>query len=198
MTTFILASSSPRRRELLESLGIKFEVNTPDIDETQQDGEKPEDYVQRLSIDKAQAIAKKVEAPALILAADTIVIDGTEILGKPSDAAQARDMLQKLRSRTHRVCTAITLKKLGDKTKTITKMDSTEVQMRAYSDDEIESYIASGDPFDKAGGYAIQDESFIPVVRIDGSYSSVMGLPLELLQSALKEIGWEAPEEASA
>ena len=98
-----------------------------------------------------------------------VLIDGTEILGKPSDAAQARDMLQKLRSRTHRVCTAITLKKLGDKTKTITKMDSTEVQMRAYSDDEIESYIASGDPFDKAGGYAIQDESFIPVVRIDGS-----------------------------
>lgn len=194
MTTFILASSSPRRRELLESLGINFEVNTPDIDETQRKDEKPEAYVQRLSRDKAKAISKQVEAPALVLAADTIVIDGTEILGKPADAAEARTMLQQLRSRTHRVCTAITLHKLGDKTKSITKMDSTEVQMRAYSDDEIESYIASGDPFDKAGGYAIQDEDFIPVVRIDGSYSSVMGLPLELLKTALKEIGWEAEE----
>jgi septum formation protein len=198
MTTFILASSSPRRRELLDSLGISFEVNTPDIDETQKDDEKPEDYVQRLSKAKALAVVKQVKAPALILAADTIVIDGTTILGKPADAAEARQMLQQLRSRTHRVCTAITLHKLGDKTKTITKMDSTEVQMRAYTDDEIESYIQSGDPFDKAGGYAIQDEKFIPVVRIDGSYSSVMGLPLELLQTALKEIGWKTPEEASA
>ena len=196
MADFILASSSPRRRDLLTSLGISFEVQTPDIDETQHEDEKPEDYVQRLSQDKAQAVASKVKAPTVILAADTVVIDGTTILGKPADAAEARQMLQQLRSRTHRVCTAITLHKLGDPAQTLTKMDCTEVQMRAYTDDEIESYIASGDPFDKAGGYAIQDEDFIPVVRIDGSYTGVMGLPLDLLKSALKEIGWETPEAA--
>jgi septum formation protein len=190
MSAFILASSSPRRRELLASLGIDFEIRKPDVDETQQPGESPETYVQRLSREKAAAVARQLEPPALVLAADTIVIHQGVILGKPIDDADARLILRQLRARTHRVCTAITLHRVANSTQPITRLDCTEVTMRAYTDDDIETYIASGDPFDKAGAYAIQHPDFAPVAHIEGSYSNVMGLPLELLQAALEEIGW--------
>lgn len=196
MTTFILASSSPRRRELLASLGIDFTVYKPDIDETQHDGEAPEDYVQRLSVEKAAAIAAQLQAPALILAADTIVIDNDAILGKPVDAADARHMLRQLRDRTHRVCTAITLQRLSHTAQHLTRLTCTDVHMRAYSDADIEAYIATGDPFDKAGSYAIQHPDFAPVAHIDGSYSNVMGLPLETLRDSLAEIGWQLETQA--
>jgi len=187
---FILASSSPRRRELLASLGISFSICKPSIDETQRSGELPIDYVQRLSIEKAAAVATQVQNPALILAADTVVIDNGEILGKPETADEARVMLKRLRARVHRVCTAITLRLLDDQPQSITRLTCTEVTMRDYTDAEIDAYIATGDSFDKAGSYAIQHPEFAPVAHIEGSETNVIGLPLETLRSALAEMGW--------
>lgn len=195
----ILASGSPRRRELLSTLGIPFEVIKPDVDETQRDGEIPFSYVERLSIMKAFAVARKVGAGVPILAADTIVVLGAEghgvdeqgeILGKPEDADEARRMLKRLRGREHLVCTAITVVQWGDTPKESTRRTVTTVTMRDYSDDEIEAYIASGDPFDKAGGYAIQNETFAPVAHIDGDYNNVVGLPLDVVKKSLKEFGF--------
>lgn len=184
----VLASSSPRRRELLTSLGIVFTVIKPEIDETQHPGESPYDYVQRLSVEKAAAAAEQIHAPAVILAADTIVIDEGDILGKPADADEARRMLRRLRGRTHQVCTAITLYRRDDLPQHVTRLTCTAVTMRAYTDAEIEAYIATGDPFDKAGGYAIQHAEFAPVAHIDGSESNVIGLPLETLRAMLEAI----------
>lgn len=209
MPTFILASSSPRRRELLGSLGIPFTIIKPDIDETQHSGEPPLEYVARLSREKAQAVANmdgvvgtrhavSAESDAnLILAADTVVILGAdtlgvdehgEILGKPIDADDARDMLRRLRGRTHQVCTAMTL--LATNLPPIIRITTTHVTMRDYTDAEIDAYIATGDPFDKAGSYAIQHPVFRPVAKIDGCYTNVVGLPLCTLKNMLAEIGW--------
>lgn len=188
--TFILASGSPRRRELLTSLGIEFTVIKTDLDETQQDGEAPLDYVRRLSREKANAALSMVDdkRELTVLAADTIVILDGEILGKPADEAESRAMLYRLRNRPHTVCTALTLLR-SDGHPPMTEHTCTTVYMRDYSDDEIEAYIATGDPFDKAGGYAIQHEGFHPVARIEGSYSNVVGLPVETLQEMLKRLG---------
>ncbi|MFO7323941.1 MAG: Maf family protein [Chloroflexota bacterium] len=200
---FVLASASPRRRELLASLGIRFSVVKPEIDETQRPGETARDYVRRLSVEKAHAVAKRVDASSLVLAADTVVIlagDGEvdgEILGKPENPHEARVMLQRLRERPHAVCTALTLLQMeaASPARELTRLTETRVVMRDYSDAEIEAYIASGDPFDKAGGYAIQHEGFHPVAHIEGSYTNVVGLPLETLKAMLAEIrfpGFEA------
>ncbi|MCK6578296.1 MAG: Maf family protein [Anaerolineae bacterium] len=199
MTNVILASGSPRRREILGALGVTFTVIKPDIDETQRPGENPYDYVARLSQEKADAVAARLEGDRLVLAADTIVVvaadtigvmlDG-DILGKPVDAADARAMLERLRGTMHVVCTAITLLKIdGAGSRRRTRLTRTQVIMRGYSDEEIASYIATGDPFDKAGGYAIQHEQFAPVAQIDGSYTNVVGLPVETLRVMLAEMG---------
>lgn len=196
---FILASGSPRRRELLASLGIAFTVIKSDIDETQRDGEPPLDYARRLSIEKATAVAARVDAGVLIaadtiviLAADTMGILDGEILGKPTDAADARQMLQRLRDRTHTVCTALTVlaRANGVTTWQATRLTQSQVLMRPYTDAEIDAYIATGDPFDKAGGYAIQHGGFHPVARVQGSYTNVVGLPLETLKELLTETGY--------
>ena len=194
----ILASSSPRRRELLATLSLPFTIVKPEIDETQRPDEAPLDYVRRLSVEKAHAAAAQLDDSAWILAADTAVIlaagtmgilDG-EILGKPTDAADARAMLTRLRDRSHVVCTALTLlRRKEDGVQAITRLTETTVYMRPYGDDEIEAYIASGDPFDKAGSYAIQHAGFRPVARIEGSETNVIGLPLETLREMLAEIG---------
>jgi len=197
---FILASGSPRRRELLASLDVEFEVIKSDIDETQGADEPPLAYVERLSLEKANKVAAMLDTPAYVLAADTVVIlaadtigvlDG-EILGKPSDADEARAMLERLRARVHTVCTSLTLLRLDHDGlgAELTRLTLTDVFMRDYTPDEVEAYIATGDPFDKAGGYAIQHKDFHPVARIDGSYSNVVGLPVETLQEMLDEIGW--------
>jgi septum formation protein len=188
---FILASSSPRRREIIGSMIEHFEIIKPDIDETQGAAEAPLDYVRRLSQEKAHAVAEKIEGDSAILAADTVVIlaadtigiaeDG-EILGKPANAEEARSMLQRLRNRPHLVCTAFTLRN-GESLHS--EIVTTTVYMRDYSDSEIETYIATGDPFDKAGSYAIQHEGFHPVSRIEGSYSNVVGLPAEEVRAAI-------------
>lgn len=196
----ILASSSPRRWRLLSQTGLEFDIIEPAIDEARRAGEAPLDYARRLSREKAEAVAAALDAsPALILSADTIVAlvpdaagiaeDG-ELLEKPRDAADARRMLRALRARDHYVITAITLKRIGHPEQVITRHACTTVTMRDYSDAEIAAYIDSGDPFDKAGAYAIQNEVFRPVARIDGSYSNVVGLPLDEVKTALGELGF--------
>ncbi|MBZ0277737.1 MAG: Maf family protein [Anaerolineae bacterium] len=210
MTTFILASSSPRRRELLASLGITFTIIKPDVDETQFDSEAPLDYVRRLSQAKADAVAESLKAPVAVLAADTVVILGADtlgvndqgaVLGKPADAADARQMLQALRGRVHQVCTALTLIAVRpdapEKSFRQTRVTCTDVTMRDYTDAEIDAYIATGDPFDKAGSYAIQHPVFMPVARISGSYTNVVGLPLETLREMLAEIDWPVIDSIS-
>lgn len=216
--TFILASSSPRRRELLASLGIQFDIVKPLVDETQHPGEPPLEYVARLSREKAADVAARLDAPAAVLAADTVVILGADtlgvdergdILGKPADVDDARDMLRRLRGRTHQVCTALTLLQVNgvgaqyaaplpspDSISPLTRVTRTDVTMRDYTDAEIEAYIASGDPFDKAGSYAIQHAEFNPVAKIEGSYTNVVGLPIETLRDMLAEIGWPVRQPA--
>lgn len=199
---FVLASGSPRRRELLGALGIEFVVIKADIDETQHPGEPPYEYVRRLSNEKAEAVAGRLTEPAYVLAADTVVIlaadtigvtETGDILGKPEDAADARTMLQRLRGRDHVVCTSLTLRNLASG-QGLTELTRTTVSMRDYTDAEIDDYIATGDPFDKAGSYAIQHEDFHPVERIEGSYTNVVGLPVETLSEMLKNIGYNQEE----
>lgn len=192
---FILASGSPRRRELLTALGISFTVVKSDIDETQHPGEDPIAYACRLSAEKAAAVHAQIEpdaAPLVVIAADTVVIDGDaagRVLGKPADADEARSMLVRLRGRAHTVCTALTvLKQIEGRVETQTRETRTQVWMRAYSDAEIAAYIASGDPFDKAGGYAIQHPEFRPAERIEGSHTNVVGLPVETLTTMLGDL----------
>ncbi len=192
MTKLILASNSPRRKELLALFGWPFEVLPADIDESQKSGEPPIDYVRRLACEKAQAIAATREG--LILAADTIVVDGEELLGKPVDDADARRMLTQLRGRTHQVYTGIALIDTASG-KSVDSVCRTDVPMRAYSDSEIEAYIQTGDPLDKAGAYAIQHSDFHPVEKLAGCYASVMGLPLCHLSVALRRFGWQAPAD---
>lgn len=194
----ILASSSPRRRELLASLGLAYEVHKPDVDETQHPGEAPLDYVQRLSRLKAEAVAARMAGEVAVLAADTIVIlaadtigidEAGEILGKPATPEEARQMLRRLRHRAHRVCTAFTLLRSGSTPQEITEIVCSRVTMRNYSDAEIDAYIATGDPFDKAGSYAIQHPTFAPVAQVQGSYSNVVGLPIDEVRAALARFG---------
>lgn len=201
---FILASGSPRRRELIAALGIDFDVITPDIDEDRRPGEPPLDYVRRLSREKAQAVADQLSgASALVLAADTVVVlaadtigvlpeddDQGDILAKPPDAAAARATLRRLRDRAHIVCTAFTLLPLDDPAAALTDMTRTRVHMKPYADADIEAYIATGDPFDKAGGYAIQHAGFRPVAHIDGCYNNVVGLPVCAVKRGLARLGW--------
>lgn len=199
----ILASSSPRRQQLLAELSLNFDIIKPRIDESRRADEPALDYVRRLSREKAGAVAAALaDEPGLILSADTIVLlaadafadeAGAELLGKPVDAADARRMLIQLRARPHQVITAFTLQRKVPGPRVITRHERTIVRMRAYSDEEIERYIASGDPFDKAGGYAIQNEAFHPVARIEGSYSNVVGLPKAAVRAALRDMGYPLP-----
>ena len=196
----ILASSSPRRRELLSQCGLRFEIVKPDIDETRLPHEPLITYVERLSRQKAAAVAENFGAElALIIAADTIVVLAAdsigidaegELLGKPADAADARAMLRRLRGRAHQVITAFTLHMHAQPARIITRHVRTRVHMRDFTNAEIDVYVASGDPLDKAGSYAIQNEAFHPVARIEGSYSNVVGLPMEAVSAAFAEIGW--------
>jgi septum formation protein len=184
----ILASQSPRRRELLLLLGLPFDIVTPQLDEQQRAGEDPEAYACRLSREKAQAVARIVDGSAIIVAADTIVVDRNDVLEKPRDAGEAIAMLKRLRGRTHIVYTAVTL--LDTSTGRLeTRSPGSPVTMRNYSDDEIAAYVASGDPFDKAGAYAIQHEGFHPVEAFDGCFANVMGLPLCEVISLLEAFG---------
>lgn len=170
-----LASASPRRRELLSQLNIPYVVVTPEVDETPAFQEVPKTYVKRLAIAKAAAAQALVTAQDWILAADTAVIFQGQIFGKPRDAAEACYMLQQLSGHTHQVITAIALQ-CGENC--LTALSETAVTFRTLSDAEIHAYVATQEPFDKAGSYAIQGFASIFIANIDGSYSGVMGLPL--------------------
>lgn len=164
--------------------GWTFTAQPADVDESRLPGEPPADYVLRLAVDKARAVASQAGDGQIVLAADTIVADGNFLLGKPSSPAEARRMLLGLRGRTHQVFTALALFDPAAQ-RLETDLCVTQVPMRAYSDQEIDSYIASGDPLDKAGAYAIQHPEFHPVENFSGCYASVMGLPLcHLLRTA--------------
>jgi septum formation protein len=170
----LLASQSPRRRELLMLLGLPFEITAPDIDEAPLTGESPPALAARLSQAKAQACSND---HSIIIACDTIVAYKGQVMGKPCDKDEASEMLRRLRGQPHSVYTAISLleKATGG---ILTDIAETLVVMRAYTDEELAAYVASGDPMDKAGAYAIQHRSFAPVSEVQGCYANVMGLPL--------------------
>jgi MAF protein len=191
MTTvplLLLASNSPRRRQLLALGGWMFGVDIADLDETRLPGEAPEAYVRRLAEAKARAVLPRARAEHLIIGSDTTVVLEGQVLGKPADEAEARQMLTSLRGRTHQVYTGIAVLRASDGN-LWTEVVVTEVPMRAYSDEEIERYIESGDPMDKAGAYGIQNPAFQPVENMAGCYASVMGLPICSLSVLLRQAG---------
>jgi septum formation protein len=204
----ILASASPRRREFFELLGLPFKVLTSDIDETPRPGEAPDVLVARLSAMKAASVVQTLaasgthQAPelaeglgsSLVVAADTVVVLDDETLGKPVDALHAKQMLKRLRGRAHLVYSGVTVVETGSGRAAI-HLSTTTVWMREYSEAEVEAYVASGDPLDKAGAYAIQHTGFQPVARIEGCYSGVMGLPLGALADGLAHFGVVLPVE---
>jgi septum formation protein len=185
----ILASASPRRAEILRNAGFTFDVQPARTDESLRQCERAEDYVRRLAESKAQAIAKATKQAAFVVGADTTVLVAGEILGKPSGAADARRMLLALSGRTHEVLTgiAVALAPNGD---SATHVESTCVTFLPLSDVEIETYIATREPFDKAGAYGIQGIGGRFISRIEGDYFNVMGLPVARLWQMLREMGW--------
>ena len=173
----VLASNSPRRRELLALGGWTFQVLPAEVDEQTRPGEAPATYVLRLAKLKARACAKTASRDQLVLAADTAVVVDGDILGKPRNRAEAVEMLRRLRGRSHQVYTGLAALRISEG-RLYTDLCVTDVPMRNYSDDEVDDYVATGDPFDKAGAYAIQHPWFQPVEKLAGCYASVMGLPL--------------------
>lgn len=177
MPLLVLASNSPRRRELLALGGWKFNIQPAEVNESQLPCETSETYVLRLAKSKARACAISNHGDLVIVAADTVVVDGEDILGKPKDMHEAVEMLQRLRGRTHKVLTGLVVLRKSDG-RLLTDLCITKVPMRDYSDEEIAAYVSTGDPLDKAGAYAIQHPKFHPVKAMLGCYASVMGLPL--------------------
>ena len=182
----ILASSSPRRKEMIAWMGIPFEISPADIDERLHQDEEPITHVKRLALEKAQKIASANNTDALILAADTIVVYKDRILGKPENKQHAREMLLALRGQVHQVATAVCL--IPQENIIFQDLCVSSVNMRAYSDDEILVYVDSGDPLDKAGAYAIQNKIFDPVAQFSGCFASVMGFPLCHIERNLRKI----------
>jgi len=216
---FILASRSPRRRELLAHLGVPFRVVVPEVEENAEPASsgRPEELAEALALAKAEAVARD-QGEAVVIAADTIVVDGDTILGKPADGAEAAETLRRLRGKTHRVITGLAVVDAGQLAFRRTRPPpegegidatafrlwsgksleaplrladhvTTHVRMRDYSDAEVAAYVARGEPLDKAGAYAIQDEQFHPVASYDGCYCNVVGLPLKALVILLRRAG---------
>lgn len=185
-STLILASSSPRRQELLRQAGILFQVHAAHINEDQIADEKPLEYALRLAREKAQAVAAHYPQ-RYVLGADTIVVVAGEVLGKPKDHADAARMLRLLSARGHEVTTAISL--VAPDARMETRASTTKVYFRALTEDEIQQYVASGEPMDKAGAYAIQGGASRWTDRIEGEWSNVVGLPLSLVTDLLRTNG---------
>ena len=181
----ILASASPRRRELLTQIGVHFSIQPADIDETPYANEHPADYVERMAREKALAVALTI-GEDFVLGADTTVVCDGEILAKPADAAEATAMLSSLSGQAHQVLTAVALAQAGQ---VRSQVVSTRVRFRDLSADEIAAYVATGEPMDKAGAYGIQGLGAILVADIQGSYSNVVGLPLTETATMLREAG---------
>jgi len=181
----ILASQSPRRRELLALIGISHDVRPADLDERVFPGEVPTEHAERLARSKAEAIALH-EPTAVVIGADTIVVLDGDILGKPRDATEAASTLRRLSGRTHTVHTAVAVAHRG---RTVSGVESVEVTFRPLSDSQIETYIATGEPMDKAGAYGIQGYGAVIVERVHGDYFAVMGLALGRLVGLLESVG---------
>jgi septum formation protein len=182
----ILASASPRRRELLKLVGIEHEVKPADIDESLRKGENPHDYAVRLAREKAELVNDGADPDQAVIGADTTVVIDGEVLGKPGDTHEAEAMLGKLSGRTHTVITAVAVCRSGE---TWSSVEEVQVTFRKLSNAEIKAYIATGEPMDKAGAYGIQGFGATIVDRIEGDYFAVMGLPLARLVRLLSEAG---------
>lgn len=192
----ILASGSPRRAEILSSVGWNYEKHVADIDETEYENENPVDYVQRLASEKAEAVAVKHDR-ALVLGADTTVVIDNLIIGKPKDLDDARRMLKLLSGKTHEVLTGVALVKRDNEAsqnglenfiKKIVGFERTKVKFAEMSDDEINFLAEKGEPLDKAGAYAVQAQAALFIEEIEGDYWNVVGLPVNLVYRLLKGI----------
>ncbi len=188
----ILASASPRRAEVLRNAGIEFETIATGVNEARWPNEPAEELVRRLAESKARRAAARAasrDARVIVVGADTeVVVDGL-ILGKPASGEDAREMLRRLSGRTHSVITGLVAIRLPDGA-TRAELETTEVTFAPLSAEEIEDYVASGEPFDKAGAYAIQGRGGRFVTRVEGCYFNVVGLPLARLYRILRELGW--------
>jgi septum formation protein len=185
----ILASTSPRRAEILHDAGFSFVVVSSAVDETPFPGESPHEHVQRLADAKAELAAARAVGPAIVLAADTVVTLEGRIFGKPRSSDDARHMLEQLSGRTHAVVTGVTLIRLPDAERR-TFVESTLVHFAQLSAEEITRYLATEEPHDKAGAYAIQGRAGRYIPRIEGDYFNVVGLPLAHVTQALADLGW--------
>lgn len=197
----LLASQSPRRRELLALLGLPFDLATPNVDEIPHEDELPAASAARFSQAKAHAalvqLDEQLDRALIIIACDTVVAHQGQLLGKPRDAVEATAMLRRLRGQPHAVYSAITLLETADK-RTADDLAQTELVMRLYTDAELDAYVASGDPLDKAGAYGIQNTDFYPVAELQGCYANVMGLPLCHLVRCLRVFGVEPTQDVPA
>ena len=201
MTLLVLASGSPRRSELLGALlaphGSTFEVRPTDVGETPRPGESADDVVRRLAVDKAEAaLAAATERPIVVLAADTLVAVDGEVLGKPVDEADAARMLRLLSGSRHQVLTGVAVAASGGTSASLSvEVEVTHVHMGPWTDDDIARYVATGEPMDKAGSYAIQEVGDRFVTRIEGNFDNVVGLPLGLTRRMLVEVGVDLPPD---
>lgn len=184
--SIILASKSPRRQELLKLLGLEFTVHTADIDEHMDPSLPPEQEVARVSAEKARAVAKDCAEEDIIISADTIVVIDGQILGKPKSEADAIRMLNLLSGRRHEVMTGLTVLSGGQ---CQTRVVRTGIEFRRLTDREIDAYVATGEPMDKAGAYGIQGRGAVLVEKINGCYNNVVGLPLSLLYLMMQRLG---------
>lgn len=175
----------------MDLAGYTFEIQPADVNEDVCEGEAPAAYVSRLAESKARAVGRAVPVGSVVVAADTTVADGNQILGKPVNAVEAAQMLMQLRGRIHQVYTAIAVFQPASQ-KMVVDVCKTDVPMRQYSDKELQDYIASGDPMDKAGAYAIQHQGFHPVEGLTGCFANVVGLPMCHLQRSLAKFGVES------
>jgi septum formation protein len=190
MGKIILASASPRRQELLHQIGVQFDQQVAEIDETPGENEAPDAYVVRLALEKARAVHTRLgDDEALVLGADTAVVVDDEILGKPHDEAHAAAMLRQLAGREHRVLSAVALAGRRE----AYRLSESRVNFRPLSDEEIAAYWRTGEPADKAGGYAVQGIGAIFIEQLHGSYSGVMGLPVFETAQLLQEFGIRLP-----
>ncbi len=191
----VLASQSPRRKDLLAFTGLDFAIKIAAIDESALENEDPVAYVRRLAAAKAQAVADTLDADAVVLGSDTIVVYDNMLLGKPADAADAKRMLSMIRGQTHQVVTAFAFVTKSEAL--LVAHESADLVLRDFTDAEIDAYIASGDPMDKAGAYAIQNQEFKPVATLNGCFSGVMGLPLCQVTLALRDLGFDPQDNFS-
>lgn len=187
MKRIILASASPRRKELLEKIGLKFEVEPSNYAEDMHSKLSPDEVARSISLEKAKAVAGR-HKNAIVIAADTFIVFRGKILGKPNTQAEAKRMLMTLKGKSHSVITGFTILD-SDQNKVLTKSVETIIHIRNLTSEEVDAYVKSREPLDKAGAYAIQGLGSVIVEKIEGDYFNVIGLPLSALVEGLKEFG---------